>query len=191
MFLLFSPTFLFLSQSLRNANRCWLHFQRARSVTGQKNNWREHLFSTRPGNWIPFPNHTWESKTKRHYPLPFLLSQLKISTSNFHPLNPLCSVWWATSEWWRRRLDFQFSPSCFTPFWAAPQRHHVVASHKPYPSWNSKHYTGANERVFLFILSCNSSIVPVLLNVLVIPQIIKLHKWLNLGLRKSVYPFIH
>lgn len=81
-----SPAFLFLSQPPRNVNRCWLHFQSARHVMGQKNNWREHLFSTRLGNWIPIPNHTWESKTKRHYPQPFLLSQLKISTESFHPV---------------------------------------------------------------------------------------------------------
>lgn len=93
VFLLFSLAFPFLSQPLRNVNRCWLHFQSARSVVGQKNNWHEHLFSTRLGNWILFPNHTWESKTKRHYPLSFLLSQLKISTYSFHPVNPLCSVW--------------------------------------------------------------------------------------------------
>lgn len=86
LFFFLSPAFLFLSQPPRNVNRCWLRFQSARRVMGQKNNWREHLFSTRLGNWIPIPNHTWESKTKRHYPQPFLLSQLKISTESFHPV---------------------------------------------------------------------------------------------------------
>lgn len=57
-FLFLFPVFQFLSQPLRNVNRCWLRFQSARRVMGQRNNWREHLFSARLGNWIPIPNRT-------------------------------------------------------------------------------------------------------------------------------------
>lgn len=92
----FSPAFLFLWQALRNVNRCWLHFQGARCVMGQKNNWRQHLFSARLGNWIPFPSHTRE---------------LVIADDKFlyfiNP-NPACSVWWTASERWWRRFRLQF-----------------------------------------------------------------------------------
>lgn len=158
-FFFLSPAFLFLSQPPRNVNRCWLRFQSARRVMGQKNNWREHLFSTRLGNWIPIPNHTWESKTKRHYPQPFLLSQLKISTESFHPvlaalMFSLMGGGGGVSEW-RWRLQWQVSLHTFL---AASQRHRVVENHKPNPGANIKHNTGANRRAFLSIPHC---IVPI------------------------------
>lgn len=158
-FFFLSPAFLFLSQPQRNVNRCWLRFQSARRVMGQKNNWREHLFFYQAGKLDPNPKSHLRVKDKAPLSAAFSFvaaedQHRKFSSSFSGPYVLFDGGGGGVSEW-RWRLQWQVSLHTFL---AASQRHRVVANHKPNPGANIKHNTGANRRAFLSIPHC---IVPI------------------------------